>query len=218
MRKAVRWILLAVVALIIIGAIAGGGKKRNSVNSTSPTPVVAPPVTTAQSTTAATSTQPATGSGVPKSGRCGDITVNQHTSCAFAQAVVKNYDAKPSTTFRARSPVTGLTYTMHCEQAQGVVACDDNSTSTLAFNGPPPASSEQSAPSSEPATETTQTAESVEGPGSLSHATRAAFCSTHQCIENFPNGSGSIVQCADGKWSHSGGRSGACSDHGGESQ
>lgn len=56
----------------------------------------------------------------------------------------------------------------------------------------------------------------VEGPGSTSHATDAEFCSTHQCIENFPNGNGSIVQCADGEWSHSGGLSGACSDHGGE--
>lgn len=59
--------------------------------------------------------------------------------------------------------------------------------------------------------------QSVEGPGSYSHATDTAFCSTHQCIQNFPNGSGYIVQCVDGKWSHSGGLSGACSYHGGES-
>jgi hypothetical protein len=56
----------------------------------------------------------------------------------------------------------------------------------------------------------------VEGPGSTSHATDSQFCSTHACIPNFPNGSGTIVQCADGDWSHSGGLSGACSDHGGE--
>jgi hypothetical protein len=42
------------------------------------------------------------------------------------------------------------------------------------------------------------------------------FCSTHACIDNFDNGSGYIVQCADGMWSHSGGLSGACSYHGGE--
>ena len=59
-------------------------------------------------------------------------------------------------------------------------------------------------------------APAVEGAGSTSHATDAEFCSRHQCIENFPNGNGSIVQCADGEWSHSGGLSGACSDHGGE--
>jgi hypothetical protein len=41
------------------------------------------------------------------------------------------------------------------------------------------------------------------------------FCSTHDCIDNFENGKGSIVQCADGQWSQSGGRQGACSYHGG---
>ena len=42
-----------------------------------------------------------------------------------------------------------------------------------------------------------------------------SFCDTHACIPNFDNGTGSIVQCADGTWSHSGGRPGACSHHGG---
>jgi hypothetical protein len=41
------------------------------------------------------------------------------------------------------------------------------------------------------------------------------FCSTHDCIPNFDEGTGSTVQCADGTWSHSGGRPGACSWHGG---
>jgi hypothetical protein len=44
----------------------------------------------------------------------------------------------------------------------------------------------------------------------------SGFCATHHCIPNFDNGTGSIVQCADGMWSHSGGRPGACSGHGGE--
>jgi hypothetical protein len=42
------------------------------------------------------------------------------------------------------------------------------------------------------------------------------FCSTHTCIPNFDNGTGAIVQCQDGEWSHSGGEPGACSHHGGE--
>jgi hypothetical protein len=45
----------------------------------------------------------------------------------------------------------------------------------------------------------------------------AGFCDTHACIENFDNGNGYIVQCNDGRWSHSGGLPGACSYHGGES-
>jgi hypothetical protein len=55
-----------------------------------------------------------------------------------------------------------------------------------------------------------------EEPGSYDHSTDADFCRTHQCIKNFPNGNGYIVQCQDGEWSHSGGVSGACSDHRGE--
>jgi hypothetical protein len=54
-----------------------------------------------------------------------------------------------------------------------------------------------------------------EGPGSRSHAGDAQFCSTHSCIGNFPAGRGTVVQCADGEWSHSGGLEGVCTDHGG---
>ena len=63
----------------------------------------------------------------------------------------------------------------------------------------------------------TSTSGSGEGPGSHSHADDPGFCANHQCIANFSNGHGYIVQCADGEWSHSGGVSGACSEHGGES-
>lgn len=54
-----------------------------------------------------------------------------------------------------------------------------------------------------------------EGPGSLSHAEDEQFCASHECIANFPNGHGEVVECSDGEWSHSGGVAGACADHGG---
>jgi hypothetical protein len=54
-----------------------------------------------------------------------------------------------------------------------------------------------------------------EGPGSLSHVEDEQFCGSHECIANFPNGHGEVVECSDGKWSHSGGIGGACADHGG---
>ncbi len=41
------------------------------------------------------------------------------------------------------------------------------------------------------------------------------FCSTHACIDNFDEGNGYVVQCADGTWTQSGGIQGACSHHGG---
>jgi hypothetical protein len=50
---------------------------------------------------------------------------------------------------------------------------------------------------------------------SSSSASGANFCDAHDCIPNFDNGRGSIVQCVDGTYSHSGGIQGACSDHGG---
>jgi hypothetical protein len=51
---------------------------------------------------------------------------------------------------------------------------------------------------------------------SLGTGSGSDFCSTHDCIGDWQNPSGYIVQCADGTWSHSGGESGACSWHGGE--
>ena len=54
-------------------------------------------------------------------------------------------------------------------------------------------------------------------PAGGSTGTGATFCSTHRCIASFDEGSGYIVRCNDGEWSHSGGRPGACSSHGGES-
>ena len=86
-----------------------------------------------------------------------------------------------------------------------------SSTSTA---GPSPTSTAQ--PSSTSTASPSSPPAPVEGPGSSSHLGDAQFCSTHTCIANFPNGNGTVVQCVDGEWSHSGGLSGACSDHGGE--
>ncbi|HKT02954.1 MAG TPA: hypothetical protein VJT31_25765, partial [Rugosimonospora sp.] len=41
-------------------------------------------------------------------------------------------------------------------------------------------------------------------------------CSYFDCIDNFWNGKGYLEECKDGRYSMSGGRSGACSYHGGE--
>jgi hypothetical protein len=57
----------------------------------------------------------------------------------------------------------------------------------------------------------------VTPPPSPAPPSGASFCNSHACIANFDNGNGYIVQCNDGMWSHSGGLSGACSYHGGES-
>jgi hypothetical protein len=41
------------------------------------------------------------------------------------------------------------------------------------------------------------------------------FCDRHHCVSGFEEGLGRVVRCVDGYYSHSGGRSGACSHHGG---
>jgi hypothetical protein len=52
-------------------------------------------------------------------------------------------------------------------------------------------------------------------PGTVITDPPAAFCSYFDCINNFSNGLGYVVQCGDLRYSKSGGRSGVCSQHGG---
>lgn len=79
-------------------------------------------------------------------------------------------------------------------------------TTSTATTAPPATTQTQASPPPTPS----------EGIGSTSHAADAEFCSTHTCIGNFDSENGTIVQCSDGTYSHAGGISGACSDHGGE--
>ena len=51
--------------------------------------------------------------------------------------------------------------------------------------------------------------------GNLITSPNPAFCSYFRCISSFWNGTGYVVQCADGSFSKSGGRIGVCSQHGG---
>lgn len=44
----------------------------------------------------------------------------------------------------------------------------------------------------------------------------STVCGYFDCIPNFPNGVGYMVECNDGTYSMSGGRQGACSHHSGE--
>lgn len=51
--------------------------------------------------------------------------------------------------------------------------------------------------------------------GKLIYNAPSAFCSYFDCINNFWNGVGYVVQCEDLMFSKSGGRQGVCSHHGG---
>ncbi len=52
-------------------------------------------------------------------------------------------------------------------------------------------------------------------PGNLIYHPPAAFCDYFACISTFWNGQGYVMECQDGMYSKSGGRSGSCSHHGG---
>lgn len=56
------------------------------------------------------------------------------------------------------------------------------------------------------------------GNGDYITSPAAEICSYFDCIANFSNGHGYMVECNDGTYSMSGGISGACSDHGGENR
>jgi uncharacterized protein DUF4236 len=56
-------------------------------------------------------------------------------------------------------------------------------------------------------------------PGSLIKSPPDEFCSYFPCIASFwDSTSGYVVECRDGQFSHSGGRSGVCSHHGGKAR
>lgn len=52
-------------------------------------------------------------------------------------------------------------------------------------------------------------------PGNLIYSPPGAFCSYFNCINNFLNGRGYVMECQDGMYSKSGGIQGSCSYHGG---
>ena len=51
--------------------------------------------------------------------------------------------------------------------------------------------------------------------GTVIYSPPSAFCSYFPCISSFGNSPGYVIECKDGKYSTAGGRSGACSTHGG---
>lgn len=56
------------------------------------------------------------------------------------------------------------------------------------------------------------------GRGGYINSPAGTVCSYFDCIANFYKGVGYMVECNDGTYSMSGGRRGACSDHGGVSR
>jgi hypothetical protein len=161
-----------------------------------------------------------------------DITAKTGTTtCRFAQNVFYAYWQDSTAPIRAYSPATGVTYRLTCDATAGRVICAAGDGAVVKFsaasvgrytsaNAREYAGRHDLGPASTPTVRARKTAPSNPAPAvvSPSPATETVtddFCTTHDCIPNYPNGNGSTVQCSDGSFSHSGGIQGACSHHGG---
>ncbi len=223
--------VLIVLIAIVAGASgkgSGSGSGQGSGGSTD----------TATTSAVAPAQAPAEAAPLRSTTPCGAETrVASHTSCQFAAQVLKAYATEtanesgtPSATVTAWSPVTRTHYTMTCSSrsisAETVMVCTGGQAAYVTF---PVAAVEQSRhsatesherteESSPPAQETNQPKEESGGEdtvGSPSHAGDQQFCEEQECIGNFTEEEGTVVECVDGSYSHAGGNSGACSDHGG---
>jgi hypothetical protein len=188
-------LLLAIIAVVAFAAASSGGSSK----SASTTPTTAPKAADPQPTTVHKSSNKA----------CGQTLANSHTSCAFAEAVYAAYVAavqaqhSPPEHVNAYSTVTHQWYEPSCGVQSTVVRCSTGSA-LVSFSYP-----------TEPQQPTAASEE--DEVGSTSHATDEQFCQEHECIGSFTTEDGTVVECSDGTYSHAGGISGACSDHGGES-
>jgi hypothetical protein len=134
------------------------------------------------------------------------------TSCEFANNVFYAfYEAQPNREFSAYSPATGEVYDISCA-GQSLVTCTGGQGAKVRF----PMSAVELYTERDAVAYASSHDVGAADTVAPATADTGSFCSTHTCIDNFDNGTGYIVQCADGEWSQSGGRPGACSYHGGE--
>jgi hypothetical protein len=144
------------------------------------------------------------------------------TSCGFANNVFYEFfEAQPEPQFPVYSATTGKLYEVRCT-GQSVVTCTGGEGAKVRFpmsavrayteaNATAYAGSHDLGPGAPVSAD-----QSAQDPTPAAPGGGGSFCDAHACIDNFDNGTGYIVQCTDGEWSHSGGRPGACSSHGGE--
>jgi hypothetical protein len=228
------------VLVAVIGAIAGGSSSGGSNGSS---PALSSHASSEATATAshATSSKPAEAPDESRSvpvessamNTCSRfIRAGTHTSCQFAESVnsafqaLKESDGVPPAAVAAYSPVTHKHYMLRCALIDRRITVECvTGTASVAFPlevsetpqpespTPPPESSgsgpgEESSPGS--------SSEEEDEVGSPSHAGDQTFCEEHECIGSFTSEEGTVVECSDGTYSHAGGLSGACSDHGGE--
>ena len=226
----------AVALTLALAACGTNSIATRTVTVTQPTTTSETPASLpANSTSAPAPTATAHSTPVPNGfTRCNtNITAKTGTTtCPFAHNVFYAYWRHGSPSIRAYSPATGVTYRLRCDATAGRVTCTANDGAVVRFstasidhytsaNARAYAGSHDLGHASTPSVRAPETPPSDPPPVVAPPASPPAdtgtedFCTTHDCIPNYPNGNGSTVQCSDGSFSHSGGIQGACSHHGG---
>lgn len=218
-----------VVAIVIACALIGCGGTVPETIATKDT------TKTEQHTTATPEAAPhyGTGPGTDTGAKnCGDeIYGTPDISCPFARNVRRAFFGVYESTHveprhvTAYSPVTHKTYRLNCAIINtGDAECATKTGAVVSFPVEHPQSSNPAGetPSKAGRSESGEvrptergSAEGDDEVGSTSHEGDETFCEEHRCIGKFTTEEGMIVECADGAYSHAGGISGACSDHGG---
>jgi hypothetical protein len=154
-----------------------------------------------------------------------NITVlRPHTSCGFAQNAFYGYwAADGSTPIDVWSPSTSRSYATDCTTTAARVTCRTSDGGRVRF--PTSAVAAYSSAQAEAYLETHDVGPDTSIPDvDLDESSSASDDapsyddydpSPGDEIPNYDNGTGYRVQCADGMYSQSGGRPGACSGHGG---
>ncbi len=206
---------------------AAGGSLGNPAQATDPAVTVSCDVAPIGHACVSRTTVPSDPNQFPQRNCDTNIVANSRSSCSFANNVFYEYYRSgrgTNTMLLVHSPTTGADYTVSCSIDAGLVGCLGQPLSTGIYVSFPQRAVEQYTEAAAQAyAQSADLGDSVPAtPGQTAPATgnpsgsSADFCTAHACIPNFANGTGYVVQCADGEWSHSGGRPGACSDHGGE--
>jgi hypothetical protein len=241
--SAVRGCLMTIVGLFvlvaIVGAIAGGnssGGSSGSSNTSSSAASSEAPATASHAASSKPEEAPSESRSLPVASSAMNtcarlIRAGSHTSCQLAENVNSAFQARkelagvPPATVTAYSPVTHKHYKLHCVLIDQRTTVDcATGTASVAFpletsgtpqseSPTPPSESSSSGPS---AASSPDSSSEEDQAGSPSHAGDQKFCEEHECIGDFTSEEGTVVECSDGTYSHAGGLSGACSDHGGE--
>jgi hypothetical protein len=214
MRRGGKWALIAVVLLALVAALSSPDSKQAQpaamTTPATPSPTSTPTLRSTPSPARAKAT-PAPAATPVAFASC-DVNIRARaatTTCPFAQNVFYEYYQETlgypaSVTVQAWSPRADRFFSVHCAAGSSIV-CRAGDGAEIKFSGASVAAYDD-----EQASRFASTHDVSGGDSAGTPATGVG-----QNIPNYENGTGYRVQCADGMFSRSGGRPGACSGHGG---